>query len=280
MIGGHLLELLGIKPGDTDALAGVSSEKMLAAQKVLIDELTNTRDPGRFGEAAASAMAFQPTYGTELLPQRPIDAIAAGAAADIAVMTGTTKEEALIFLVDLKDMFNEELVSATMEATFGRAGKSGNEALELYRSNRPGAEPHELVAAVETDRMFTVPAIRLADAQSAHNPDVWLYRFDWRTPARGGQFGAHHFLELPFAFDQLDNPQAEGFLGDAKPRELAKATHAAWVAFATSGDPNNSLLPEWPRYDAQTRPTMLFDEPCRVERRPSAAELDLWEGVL
>ena len=148
------------------------------------------------------------------------------------------------------------------------------------RANRPGAPFHELVAAVETDRMFTVPAIRMADAQVRHNPDLWMYRFDWRTPARGGAFGAHHFLEVPFAFDQLDNPQAAGFLGDARPRQLAAATHSAWVSFVKDGDPNNADLPEWPRYDPATRPTMLFDEPCRVESKPNADEIELWDGVL
>ena len=280
MITGHMLDLLGVRPGDLDALERVPSETMLEAETKLGDELAQTRDPVRFGEAAASAMAFQPTYGTELLPQRPVDAIAAGAARDVALLTGTTKEEALIFLVDLKDMFNQELVEATMDAVFGSAGRSGTEALAVYTANRPGAEFHELVAAVETDRMFTVPAIRLADAQVAHNPDVWRYRFDWRTPVRDGAFGAHHFVEVPFAFDQLDNPQAAGFLGDAPPRALAGATHAAWVAFATGGDPNHAGLPNWPRYDPRTRPTMLFDETCRVASDPAADEVALWDGIL
>ena len=280
MIAGHMLDMLGVSPGDLDALARVSPELLLETQGKLSDELSQTRDPGRFGEAAASAMCFQPTYGTDLLPDRPIDAIAAGAARDVAVMVGTTKEEALIFLVDLKDMFNDELVQATMDGVFGAAGKSGAEALALYSSNRPGAASHELVAAVETDRMFTIPAIRLADAQVQHNPDLWMYRFDWRTPVRDGAFGAHHFLEVPFAFDQIDNPQAAGFLGAARPRELAAATHSAWVSFVKDGDPNNASLPAWPRYDAATRPTMLFDQPCRVESKPSADEVELWSGVL
>ncbi len=280
MIAGHMLDMLGVSPGDLDALARVSSESLLETQGKLNDELGQTRDPSRFGEAAASAMCFQPTYGTEALPRRPIDAIAAGAAKDVSVMMGTTKEEALIFLVDLKEMFSQELVEATMDGVFGAAGKSGADALALYSGNRPGAEFHELVAAVETDRMFTIPAIRMADAQVRHNPDLWMYRFDWRTPARGGAFGAHHFLEVPFAFDQIDNAQAAGFLGDARPRGLAAATHSAWVSFVKEGDPNNAALPEWPRYDAATRPTMIFDEPCRVELQPSADEVALWEGVL
>jgi para-nitrobenzyl esterase len=280
MIAGHMLDMLGVSPGDLDALGRVSSDSLLETQGKLSDELGQTRDPERFGEAAASAMCFQPTYGTDLLPQRPIDAIAAGAAKDVAVMMGTTKEEALIFLVDLKDMFSQELVEATMDGVFGAAGKSGADALARYSANRPGAEFHELVAAVETDRMFTVPAIRMADAQVQHQPDLWMYRFDWRTPARGGAFGAHHFLEVPFAFDQIDNPQAAGFLGDARPRELAAATHSAWVSFVKEGNPNNEALPEWPRYNAASRPTMIFDEPCRVVEQPSADEIVLWEGVL
>jgi para-nitrobenzyl esterase len=85
---------------------------------------------------------------------------------------------------------------------------------------------------------------------------------------------------VPFAFDQIDTPQAAGFLGDARPHHLAAATHAAWVSFVKDGDPNNADLPAWPRYDTATRPTMLFDEPCRVESKPSADEVALWDGVL
>ena len=280
MIAGHMLEMIGVAPGDLEALDRVPSEVMLQTQQKLGDELAETRDPNRFGEAAASAMAFQPTYGTEQLPERPLDAIAGGSASDIDVLIGTTREEALIFLVDLKDMFNEELVQATMAGVFGAAGKDGAAALEVYRSHLPDAEFHELVAAVETHRMFTVPAIRMADAQVANNPNLWMYRFDWRTPAAGGAWGAHHFLEVPFAFNMLDNPQARGFVGDAPPQELADVTHAAWVNFVTSGDPNNEALPDWPRYDPERRPTMLLDEAPSVAERPDEHQLALWDGVI
>jgi para-nitrobenzyl esterase len=160
------------------------------------------------------------------------------------------------------------------------AGRSGEEALARYARNREGAEFHELAAAVETDRMFTVPAVRLADAQVRHNRDVYRYRFDWSAPAAAGAWGAHHFLEVPFAFDRIDNPQARGFLGDAQPKQLAAETHSAWVSFVTNGDPNSALLPEWPRYEPLTRPTMLFDEPCRLAYDPAGDEIALWDGLL
>jgi carboxylesterase type B len=54
-----------------------------------------------------------------------------------------------------------------------------------------------------------------------------------------------HGLEIPFVFDTLD-PDLTLFgplLGEEPPQQLADAMHAAWVAFATSGDLG------WPRYD-------------------------------
>ena len=225
------------RPATQPALAAVSNDDLLAAQIAITDDLGATRDPEKYREAAAVPMAFQPTYFTEELPQRPIDAIAAGSASDVSVMVGSTKEEALIFVVDLKEIFNEELVQATVGAVFGMAGKDGGAALQLYTENRPGAAPHELAAAIETDRMFTVPAIRLADAQSAQNADLWMYRFDWENPEREGEWGAHHFIEVPFAFDQTDNDMGRGFVGDNPPADLIAATHDAWVRFATDGNP-------------------------------------------
>jgi para-nitrobenzyl esterase len=165
----------------------------------------------------------------------------------------------------------------TVDAVFGMAGRDGSAVLDVYRSNRPDAEPHEIAAAIESDRMFVVPAIRMADAQAAHNPNTRLYRFDWQADVA---WGAHHFIEVPFAFDQLDNPQARGFSGDDPPRSLSAATHAAWVGFVRDGDPNHEGLPEWPRYDAETRPTMLFNDTCSVENRPADDEVSLWEGVV
>ncbi len=281
MIGGHMLDILGVSPGDMDALARMPNELLLEAQTKINNELTETRDPNRFGEAAATAMAFQPTIGTAALPKRPIDAIAAGDAADIDLMIGSTLEEALVFVIDMKDMFSDEIVAMTADALFGMAGKDGAAALATYRANRPGAQPHEIAAALVTDQMFTVPAVRMADAQVAHNPNTWMYRFDWQTPAADGAWGAHHFLEVPFVFDQLDNDQARGFAGDNPPRALADATHSAWVSFVKSGNPNNAGLIEWPSYNTDTRPTLLFNDPaCSVANQPREEEVALWEGVL
>ena len=84
-----------------------------------------------------------------------------------------------------------------------------------------------------------------------------------------------HALEIAFAFDTLgeDVPLLGPLLGDDPPQELADAMHAAWVSFATDGDPG------WPRCDLGHRATMRFDTTSRVVDDPRAWERALWQGV-
>jgi len=51
---------------------------------------------------------------------------------------------------------------------------------------------------------------------------------------------------------------------------------AAFLAFAKTGDPNNARIPQWPRFDASQRSTLVYDRDTRVERDPHAALRRLW----
>jgi para-nitrobenzyl esterase len=102
-----------------------------------------------------------------------------------------------------------------------------------------------------------------------------MYEFAWSSPAFDGRLGACHGLEIPFVFDTLEPGAVLGpALGGDPPQPLADAVHAAWVAFAATGDPG------WPRYDLQRRATMRFDVTSQVLDDPRAAERALWAGVL
>jgi carboxylesterase type B len=103
-----------------------------------------------------------------------------------------------------------------------------------------------------------------------------MYEFAWRSPAFGGRLGACHALEIPFVFDTLDlgPDQIVGpLLGPAPPQRLADTMHAAWVAFASTGDPG------WPSYDLARRATMRLDTISTVVDDPRPMERALWEGV-
>jgi para-nitrobenzyl esterase len=53
-----------------------------------------------------------------------------------------------------------------------------------------------------------------------------------------------------------------------------------WVAFARTGNPNNSHLPKWPVYSLRKRETMFFDTISKVMNDPHLEERRLWEGLL
>ena len=126
--------------------------------------------------------------------------------------------------------------------------------------------------------MFTIPAVRLAEAQLGHTPAVWTYRFSWRTPVLGGKLGACHTLELPFVFDNVH--QSDAFVGSEPPHDLAMGMHGSWVRFASTGDPNGAGLLPWPAYEIGTRHVMDFDTITTVVTDPNGDERRLWAGLM
>mgnify|MGYP006168938353 CR=1 FL=1 len=60
---------------------------------------------------------------------------------------------------------------------------------------------------------------------------------------------------------------------------LGDVMSEAWLAFARSGDPNHPGLPKWPRYDAETRATMVFDNKSLVVNNPRGKERAVLDSV-
>ena len=122
-------------------------------------------------------------------------------------------------------------------------GLSPHDGLAAYRARYPDAGPGDLLAAVQTDWWVRIPALRLADAHVNPGSGTSMYEFAWAAPG----LGAVHAVEVPFVFDTLgpDAPLFGPLIGDTAPQSLADDMHAAWIAFAGSGDPG------WPRYGAR-----------------------------
>ena len=53
----------------------------------------------------------------------------------------------------------------------------------------------------------------------------------------------------------------------------------AWLAFARTGNPNTSGLPQWPTYDATRRATMVFDRHVRVVDDPRGDQRRMFARV-
>ena len=269
-VGGRLAERLGVE-ATRRAIADIPVERLLRAQAELKADLMARPDPEIWGqEVVASALPWQPVVDGDVVPARPIDRIAVGVGAGIDLMAGWTAEEWNFFSVPggAIDQVTPEVVAGVI----GAYGLPVEATLASYRAMRPSAGHGELLGAIQGDRMFRIPAIRLADAHAKCAPATYAYEFAWRSPQFGGRLGACHGADVAFVFDQLGE-QTEALAGPNPPQELADRMHAAWVGFARSGHPG------WPRYDLTRRATMRFDTGSEVVHDPRAGERMLWEGV-
>jgi para-nitrobenzyl esterase len=268
-IGRYLAEQLGVEP-TREAIATVPIKRLVEAQRELRAEISAHPDPARWGEVAANLMPFEPVIDGNLLPARPIDSIAAGAGANVDVLVGNNADEFRLYLVPLGTInaVNEEILSRAVAAY----GLPVAETLATYHAARKDATPGELLAAIATDWFYRIPAIRMAEAHARQRAGAtYMYEFAWQAPAFSGRIGACHTMEIPFVFDNLDKKGFEGLVGTNPPQQVADAMHAAWVAFATSGNP------AWPQYDLKRRATMRFATTSELVEDPRAAERVLWE---
>ncbi|MHB8296728.1 MAG: carboxylesterase family protein, partial [Acidimicrobiales bacterium] len=170
------------------------------------------------------------------------------------------------------------------------AREMAREMASTYRSARSErgmpAGALDIWVAVETDRLFRLPAVRLAEAQARHGA-VHMYSFDWPSPAFGGVFGACHVLEVPFVFGTLRQPLLKALVGaDEAALALSEAMQQRWASFAATGSPGGGPGVEWPAYDLSSRATMSFSAgPApvgaveRVVRDPYGEERRLWDRV-
>jgi para-nitrobenzyl esterase len=101
---------------------------------------------------------------------------------------------------------------------------------------------------------------------------AYLYWFAWQTPIFDGRPRAFHCAEIPFVFCNTD--RCETMTGGGPvPAALSVKIADAWIAFARTGDPNHAGLPAWPKFAANTAPTMILDNTPQVVMSPDGQEL-------
>jgi para-nitrobenzyl esterase len=86
---------------------------------------------------------------------------------------------------------------------------------------------------------------------------VHFYEFSRTVQAPGGELlGAFHAAELSYVWNNL---AVETWVPhQPSDQELADTMSAAWVRFATTGDPNGGGLPTWPLYDSDGEEFLEF----------------------
>lgn len=255
------LEHLGVD--DSIGLEAIDADAILVAQGRTAADFESS---GGVNNGLTTTVApFYPAHHTDLLPQPPLKALQQGMAAGVAVLTGSNGDETTLWGYGKVDEEKLQRIAQSLGA---------ESVLPSYRELLPDASPEELLIALTTDHMFTIPALRVAEARAPHTADTWVYLFNWHSRAMQGRLKATHALEIPFAFNNLDKPGVDAFIGPGeKPQALADVMHAAWIKFINDGDPG------WQRYDPETRATMVFDDTSSLANDPITARREAWIGL-
>jgi para-nitrobenzyl esterase len=183
------------------------------------------------------------------------------------LLIGSNRDEARLFLVAAGTV--DLIDDATLQAAAVAYGLTPD-GLAVYRANRPGASPGDILAAVVTDWFFGIPPLRVAEARSA---TTWVYRFDHPDAESNHGLGACHGAEIPFVFDTVTREDIRPRIGATPSQAVADTMHGVWVSFITGGAPG------WSPYTTDERTTALLTDKITVVDDPSGDERALWDGI-
>jgi len=240
-----------------------SSLRLLAAQTELEADLGARPDPERWGGEVFQHDALAAVIDGDIIPARPIRPYRCRSRPSIDLLVARTPRDRL-FLVP-GDVIDHITVGAT--SAYGLPVRHGRSPPIARRIQAPA--PATCSAAIQADWSWHIPAIRLARRPTRRAP---------RPPTCTRLPGARRSLADVLARAMRSRSRSFRHARQRKPNCSGERTrhsswqttmHAAWVAFATHGDPG------WPKYDLSRRQPMRFDN-LAGRRRSSIRERALW----
>lgn len=267
---GQVISELGFESSRVDELRHIPATRLLGAQMAILKKINLMSFANR------RRVGFNPVIDGTDLPAGPFAPTAPAVSSQVPLMIGTNKDEMSLFFALAPWMEGmDEAVLGERVRMF--VGERGNSIVAEYRRARPYDSPSDLMIAIASDAGVRIPSLTMADRKVALNrAPVFVYLFTWETPVLGGRLKSPHALEIPFVFDTLESVPLTG----NSPARLALSEKMirTWLAFARTGEPNNQAIPEWPSYSSNERPTMIFDDECRVVNDPYRHERLAWES--
>ena len=272
--------------------ATATAQTVLAALGVNQKSLGDLRDPLKFPMeklVAASRVGtyYGPVHDGRALPRDPFSPEAPLLSSRIPMMLGSTHDETRI----LVGSGNSSLfalswaeVPSRLEEFRPFLGTLKTETIvALYRQWYPAYSPTDVFFSATT-AFRSWHGLVLESERRAAQPGLkgpgptWVYEFDWKSPVDGGKWGATHGLDIPFAFDTVQS--ARSMTGSSpEAQALASQMSDTFIAFARNGDPNNSAIPKWPRFDLTSRATLCWDTQSETKNDPRGDERRLLSQV-
>lgn len=251
----------GVEP-TAAALSGVEPQTLANLAKLAFLDMAAKPDPRKWGmTTVAAGMPFTTSHDGELITARPLDLVLAGAGSGVELLIGCTSDEMLALVATNGP---GDTATADRARSYLQLFGADANAYEVYEQADPA--PSHVLAAAMRDALFRIPALQIAASRTS--APTFLYEFGWASPLPG--LGAAHGLDLGFIFDNLGHSPIEG---PSPSQSVASAVHAAWIKFASTGNPG------WQAYDHDSRPVMRFADDGGITNDPHAQQRQVWSVV-
>ena len=252
------------------AALGVSTDELGTTLRDLpVEKLNEVRDLGMTGG----------TVDGVVVTRSKSAAIADRGAAGVPLIAGSNRDEGTLFAALIPEAAHGQFTAVAAGMVTGGSDP------RPYLAAVHAAHPDDESARFEQiwSDAFLVVSVGAAQRATEAGPGGWLYRFDMEStvPFLGKQLGATHAAEIVFTFNAVGDDFALNLYDGDDPdvRSLAERWSNTIIAFARTGNPNGAGLPEWPRYSAEDRRTLVLDANSRVEADFERDRLNLWKSV-
>jgi para-nitrobenzyl esterase len=260
-----------------DASAG--AERLLAKLGIKSDELDKIQQldykqiqTAFYSEPAIPRLGTGPVIDGNILPRHQWDPTAPSYSADVPLMAGSTENENGWVGPPPYDLADDEMLKRFTDNLANKDAAEGQKLLGVYKRLHPQTRNQMLWLMAESDEQRRHAAQELCRLKAEQGTAAsYLYFFDWQSPVHNDRMGSYHTLDIPFVFYNMDI--GASMTGSAQSRyQVGHVMSAAWAAFARTGNPNHADMPNWPKFDATSLPTMVFGEQIRVANDPNKEE--------
>jgi len=248
------------------AKLGISKDNIADIQKKSWQEILEA-------QTSLQGAAFTPVVDGTVLPHHPFDPGAPPESANVPIIISNTLEDAALRLTNWD--LTEEGLRTMMNQRYGAKAEA---MLAMYRNRYPDKSPYLIQAQIITDSGARKSAILQAERKASQGQaPAYMYLWAFASGGFGGKFGAVHGTDVSATFNNYRD--GVGGTGSEEERALWSRFANTWVTMAKNANPNNSKIPNWPGYDAQTRATMIFEKEVRVENDPRSEIRKFWADM-
>ena len=271
----RILKTLKIKKGDIKSLQRITAYELAKTYTSIANEDGLAQIPW--------VLNTPPYIDGKSIPEHPLRMIKKGVASDIDLMVGSTLNESVLWriLIGASEKLDIDKVKNRIVQATKYLGLDEKKGLELFEVYKGKGDPEAVLNAFFTDLEFRISAIRLAEEQSVHNQNTYMYLFTYLLKFQGKEVGAVHGGDAGFMYGTLDYPNILGQIENSEEAQLlSEKMMDSWIAFAKTGNPNHDGIEEWQKYEKNNRKTMMLGIETTSVDDPLAKQRVAWSDIM